>query len=169
MKSRQPFLTIALTLMTMGISVLTGCRTAAPATPVAAVRVVFVCEHGNVKSLIAASLFERVAQQRGLPFQGVARGMNPEAGVPAKIAAALAGEGVDVSRFVSQSLTSVDLGGAVRVVAIGVDVSSAVTVEEGRLAVWNDVPPASVDYAAARAALQRHIDELLADLQSREP
>ena len=72
--------------------------------------VVFVCEHGSVKSPIAASLFDRTAEKRGLPFRAVSRGVNPE----------------------------------------------------------EHVPPASVDYPAARAPLQRHIDALLDELQKAE-
>ena len=45
-------------------------------------RVVFVCEHGSVKSLIASLYFNQRAQQRGLPFKAVARGTAPDSAVP---------------------------------------------------------------------------------------
>ncbi|MGB5132925.1 MAG: hypothetical protein WBO00_09940 [Steroidobacteraceae bacterium] len=45
-------------------------------------QIALVCEHGSVKSLIAASLFDRAAGQRGLPFRAVSRGVNPEQHVP---------------------------------------------------------------------------------------
>jgi hypothetical protein len=41
-------------------------------------QVVFVCEHGNVKSLMAASYFNTMAQARGLPFRAVSRGSAPD-------------------------------------------------------------------------------------------
>jgi len=41
---------------------------------------VFVCEHGNVKSLIAASLFNKAATDRGSPLRAMSRGVNPEPG-----------------------------------------------------------------------------------------
>jgi hypothetical protein len=61
--------------------------------------VVLVCEHGSVKSLIAASLFNASARERGLPFRAIARGVTPDASVPTNIAAALKQEGFDVRRF----------------------------------------------------------------------
>ncbi|SRR6266404_3655563 len=36
--------------------------------------VVFVCEHGSVKSLIAMEYFNRSVQERGLAYRAVARG-----------------------------------------------------------------------------------------------
>lgn len=137
----------------------------APSKP-ASVQVVFVCEHGSVKSLIAASLFERAAAERGLPFTALSRGIAPDAHVPAAIAAALARDGFDVTDVKPQAVTPPDLSGATRVVTIGVELAHerARTPAES----WDDVPPASKDYAAARAALQRHIDALLDDLAAEQ-
>lgn len=129
-----------------------------PAAPALA-PVVFVCEHGSVKSLIAASLFDRAAAERGLAYTAVSRGVVPDASVPPAIAAALAREGFDVSGVKPQAVTAADLASATRVVTIGVDVKTPASTES-----WNDVPPASTDYAAARTALLRHIDALLDDL-----
>jgi len=128
--------------------------------------VVFVCEHGNVKSLIGASLFNQVAEERGLPFRALSRGVTPEAGVPTKIAEALRGEGVEVASFKPQPLSSLDVSQASRVIAIGVDLSSFSSAARVPIEVWNDVPPASVDFAASRAALLSHIDVMLDELQA---
>ena len=38
-------------------------------------RVVFVCEHGSVKSLVAMMYFNHRAQERGLKFRAIARGL----------------------------------------------------------------------------------------------
>lgn len=59
-------------------------------------RVVFVCEHGSVKSLIATLYFNQRAQQRGLPYTAVARGTSPEPAVPAKVQQGLRAAGFDV-------------------------------------------------------------------------
>jgi len=127
--------------------------------------VVFVCEHGSVKSLIAASLFDQSAANRGLPFRAVSRGVNPDERVPPGIAAALLDDGFDVEGFRPQGLSPDDVAGATRVVAIGVDLAANGDEARAPIQSWDDVPAASVDYSAARAALQRHIDELLDDLQ----
>jgi arsenate reductase len=127
--------------------------------------VVFVCEHGNVKSLIAASLFEQVAKKRGLSFRAVSRGLSPQPNVPARIADALRSDGIEIEGFKPQALTPLDVATASRVIAIGVDLSAFLREEQVSTELWHDVPPASVDYAASRTVLLRHIDVLLDELQ----
>ena len=131
--------------------------------------VVFVCEHGNVKSLIGASLFDKVAKERGLPLRAISRGLAPEASVPPKIVQALRADDIDVSGFKPQQLTAHDFSAAARVIAIGVDLSSFRDETRAPIEPWDDVPPASVDYAASRAALLRHIESLLDEMQNRRP
>jgi arsenate reductase len=128
--------------------------------------VVFVCEHGNVKSLIAASLFEQVAKQRGLPFRAVSRGISPEAKVPSSIVDSLRKDGIETASYKPQPLTSHDLSTASHVIAIGVDLSSFTGAKQIPSELWSDVPPASIDYEASRAALLHHIDVLLEKMQS---
>ncbi len=43
--------------------------------------VVFVCEHGSAKSVIAAAFFDKLARERGLTLRAVARGTQPVAKV----------------------------------------------------------------------------------------
>ncbi|MGH9334858.1 MAG: hypothetical protein ACRD21_14045, partial [Vicinamibacteria bacterium] len=40
--------------------------------------VVFVCEHGAAKSVIAAAHFNRLAKERELPFRAISRGTVPD-------------------------------------------------------------------------------------------
>ena len=123
--------------------------------------VLFVCEHGNVKSLMASSFFNQMAEQRHLPFRAISRGSAPDSDtVPPRIIAGLSGDGFDVSAFHPVAVSAADVKNAHRVVTIGVPLSSEML---GDTAVeqWNDVPPASVDYAAARASLKAHVGALL--------
>jgi len=131
-------------------------------------QIVFVCEHGSVRSLIAASLFDRAAGKRRLPYRGVSRGISPEEHVPPRNAAALRNDDFEVEGFRPQGLATEDVSSARQVIAIGVDLSGHANETSAPIQSWDDVPPASVDYPAARAALQRHIDELLDDLQKAE-
>jgi arsenate reductase (thioredoxin) len=100
-------------VLVVGIA-LVGCRTVEPAP------VLIVCEHGSVKSLIAASLFNQAAAERHLSFRAIARGVNPDSSVPPPISAALAQEGFDVKEFVPTRFSGADVAGASRVIAIGV-------------------------------------------------
>jgi protein-tyrosine-phosphatase len=137
-----------------------------PAAPAPDAPVLFVCEHGNVKSLMAATLFDAAASKRGLSVRSISRGLHPESGVPAPVAAALKHDGVDVGGFVPKALTRDDASAARRVIAIGVALPSFRPGADARSESWQDIPPASADYAAARAALARHIDALLDELQT---
>ena len=69
--------------------------------------------------------------------------------------------------FKPQPLTPVEVATASRVIAIGVDLTSFLREEQVPTELWSDVPPASVDYAASRAALLRHIRVLLDELQAK--
>jgi arsenate reductase (thioredoxin) len=130
--------------------------------------VVFVCEHGNVKSLIAREWFNRLAQERGLHLRAISRGMTPEPSVPPAIAEALGSDGFDVSGFESRAFGAADLEGAVRVVGIGVDVTSVAGQHAAILERWEGIPPASEHYAASRDALRDRIEALLKTLESAE-
>jgi arsenate reductase (thioredoxin) len=132
--------------------------TARPETP----KVVFVCEHGNVKSLIAQEWFNHRSKERGLAVRAVSRGRKPEASVPGPIADALARDGFDVRTFAPQAPAPAEMRQAARVVGIGLDrkaLGATVGVE-----VWDGIPPASEDYAAARDALRARIETLLTAL-----
>jgi len=70
----------------------------------AADAVVFVCEHGSVKSLMAAQWFNRLAHERGLRLRAVSRGLTPDAAVPGPVADHLAGHGFDLRGFTASAL-----------------------------------------------------------------
>jgi arsenate reductase (thioredoxin) len=128
--------------------------------------VLFVCEHGNVKSLMAASYFNRLSRERGLHAHATSRGAAPDSTtVPPAIAEALRAEGFDVSEFHPAKVSAGDVAEAARVVTIGVELppgadAGAATPRER----WDDVPPASVDYARSRDALLAHIRALAAEV-----
>ena len=125
-------------------------------------KVVFVCEHGNVKSLMAASYFNQLAAQRGLPFRAVSRGSAPDSTtVPKPVVAGLHADGVDVSDFHPSKIAAADVVDASRVVAIGTQLPAEATAAETRIEHWDDVPPASTSYDAARSSLKAHVEELL--------
>lgn len=122
-------------------------------------QVVFVCEHGNVKSLIAQEWFNRRAKERGLAVRAVSRGRTPEATVPVPIAEALRRDGFDVGAFAPQAPTSTEMRQAARVIGIGLDQKALAT--DVAVETWDGVPPASEDYAASRDALRARIETLL--------
>jgi arsenate reductase len=141
---------------------------ATPRKPEHPKSVVFVCEHGNVKSLIAREWFNRLAASRGLDLRAISRGVTPEASVPAAIADALRNDGFDVSGFEPRAFTAADVAGPVRIVGIGVDLSSARERGDAPLETWEGIPAASESYGASRDALKVRIEALLKTLESAE-
>ncbi|MDA8020861.1 MAG: hypothetical protein MPN21_25780 [Thermoanaerobaculia bacterium] len=137
---------------------------ASDSSEAAAPTVVMVCEHGAVKSVIAAALFDREAKDRGLDIQAVSRGIAPYERIPDKIIEALENDGFDVSEFVPQKLSKQDVAESKRIVAIATDLARATDGAAHKLEQWDDVPPASVDYEASKAALLSHVESLLAEL-----
>lgn len=127
--------------------------------------VVIVCEDGTVDSVIAAQLFDQAARERGLPIRAISRGVAPDAHIPTQIAAALAGDGFDVSGFNPQKLSSQDISGASRVVAIGIDLSGFQGEAASPILQWDDISSANDDYEASKASLLAHIHALLDELQ----
>lgn len=130
--------------------------------------VVFVCEHGNVKSLIAREWFNRQAARRGLTVRAVSRGLQPATPVPPAIAEELRRDGFHVAGFEARALTAADLAGAARVVAIGIEPSALGARADLPIDTWEGIPPASEQYSAARDALRARIESLLSTLAREE-
>jgi arsenate reductase (thioredoxin) len=131
--------------------------------------IVFVCEHGNVKSLIATEWFNRLAAERGLAVRAMSRGLSPEPGVPGPIAERLRADGFDVQGFRPRVLAPEDLAGGSRLVMIGAEPpawTSRAAVDVDR---WDGIPPASERYEASRDALRERIAALLESLAPRRP
>ncbi|HJU83370.1 MAG TPA: hypothetical protein VJ600_04100, partial [Holophagaceae bacterium] len=122
----------------------------------------FVCEHGNVKSLMAATYFNQLAQARGLPFRAIARGVAPDSQtVPSAIAEGLRKDGFEVSGFHPEMARTGDIQAADRVVLISTDLPLLKQVPEATVESWWDVPPATTDFAASSRELKRHVEALI--------
>ena len=151
----RPMLELAVRAVIAG-GVVTGSLTAQEQTPV----VVFVCEHGSAKSLIAAQWFNRLSRERGLPARAVSRGVEPDQAIPAGIAENLGRDGFELAGVVPAGLQEQELARAARVVVIGTrsPMLDALPTPPER---WDDIPPASANYQASRDAMRPRIDRLL--------
>src|SRR5215467_1314590 len=75
-------------------------------------KVVFVCEHGAAKSVIAAKEFEKLARERGIQVQAVARGTTPDPEIAAAVRQGLKADGIDVGAMKPTRVQPSDLAGA---------------------------------------------------------
>jgi protein-tyrosine-phosphatase len=124
--------------------------------------IVFVCLHGSVKSQVAAAHFNRIAKERGLPLVAVSRGIAVDPNIPASIRQGLAADGLAPPDDVPVPLVSADTTGAIKVFAFDEIPNDRKGSRE--VTYWSDVPPATKDYAAARDAIVRHIEEAVTSL-----
>ena len=144
---------IALALMGSNSSAQTGTPAVQPNS------VVFVCERGSAKSLIAATLFNRIAAERSLPIRAIARGLAPDGKVPETVVRALGAEGFDVASFEPARASDVELSAATRVVGMGIH-PAALGSKRADIEIWSDMP-SSADYRAFRGVLLDRIEGLL--------
>jgi hypothetical protein len=77
------------------------------------------------------------------------------------VAEALLRDGFEVASYRPQVLAESDVASAARVVTIGLDPATLPVAPSGRLERWDDVPPVSAGYTAARAKLLSRIEALL--------
>jgi hypothetical protein len=122
--------------------------------------VVFVCEHGSVKSLVAMEHFNRKAEERGLPYRAVARGTTPDPTVPTPVRDGLQADGFDVSRFVPQLLRAPDFDDVAVVVSFDDDITKTVG-GRARYVKWDDLPGVLADYQRGRDVIVRQVDALI--------
>ena len=137
-----------------------GALMAAP-EPKPAGTILFVCEHGSAKSVVAAAHFNRIAAARDLPFRAISRGTAPDAEMAPAAIEGLRGDGLKPDDAAPSKLKQQDLDAAVRVVtfcALPSELQARSPVEA-----W-EVPPVSTDYAASRKAMLLRIEALLIEL-----
>jgi arsenate reductase (thioredoxin) len=136
------------------------------AIPQPPARIVFVCEHGSVKSLVAMTQFNRRAQDLGLPYTAVARGTSPEASVPASVQEGLRSAGFNVSQFVPQVLTEADIKKASLIISFDQDLDALVG-RKARYVKWDALPGVLANYTTGAEAIERRVESLIDELKRR--
>lgn len=155
----------ALTAMTMTLALFAwAAYVPAEEQPLESGNVLFVCEHGSVKSLLAKLLFERTAAREGLTLHAVSRGTAPDAAVPEWMRAALERDGFDIGAWRPVALSPRDLRSAQRVVTFDVTLASDGLVGPATEH-WDGLPSVSRDYGMGREAIAARVEELVQELK----
>jgi arsenate reductase len=125
--------------------------------------VLFVCEHGSAKSVVAAAHFNRLAAQQGVPLHAISRGTDPDAEIHPAAVAGLAGDALHPAALPDR-LSPADVESAEAVVAFSpLPVGYA---SHAPVRLWN-VPAVSEGYGRARDEIVARVRELLAELGDR--
>ena len=121
--------------------------------------IIFVCEHGAAKSILAAAYFNKLAGEKHLNLQAIARGTNPDQALSPQTVAGLQEDGLTPSEAVPRELSLADVESAQRIIAfceLPVEYRGKAPIER-----WEDVPPVSENYEKARNAIIERINHLL--------
>src|SRR6266481_1419805 len=143
----------ALTLLILAPSILAQPSTAPSDKPT----VVFVCEHGSAKSIIAAVEFQRMAKDKGLDLNILARGANPDSDIPKLVRDGLKADGYDVGNLKPTKVSEKDLKGAAKIVSFGPDLKPWLA-EPAAVLDWSATPSVGEDYRAAREYIRRQLE-----------
>jgi arsenate reductase (thioredoxin) len=152
---------IMLTLTAVAHGLTTGAQTTRTAS--APPTIVFVCEHGAAKSVIATAYFNRLAAERGLPDRATFRGTSPQAELSQRTVDALRADGVIVPDGKPTAIAETDVDRATHIFAIGCSLPDNAR-RSGKASDWSDVPE-DRGYPAMRDAIVKHVEQLLDELQ----
>lgn len=121
--------------------------------------IVFVCEHGAAKSVIAAAYFNRFARDAGLSLHAVARGTNPDQELSRVAVMGLQADGLAPTESVPQKLLPEEVESAQRLITfceLPHEHMEKTVVER-----WDSIPPVSENYEKARDVIIERVRDLL--------
>lgn len=130
----------------------------------ASTTVLFVCEHGTVRSLLAKVLFEEYAAQVGLRMHAVSRGTRADSVVPPWMLQGLAADHFALGAWHPQTLRPRDLADASYVVSFDVPTAATDAAQVPRVQ-WDSLPSVSRDYATGRDAIKVRVHQLVDSLK----
>src|SRR5712691_7909397 len=81
--------------------------------------VLFVCEHGAAKSVIATAYFNKIAAERGLRARAIYRGVNPQADLSVSALKGLRDDGLTTPEPKPSAISQADVDAATVIFAIG--------------------------------------------------
>lgn len=126
--------------------------------------VLFVCEHGTVRSLLAKVLFEQYAAEVGLDMQAVSRGTRADTLVPPWMQQGLAADHIELGAWRPQTLLPGDLTSASLVVTFDVPLAATAGARVPQVH-WDSLPSVSRDYATGREAIRVRVHQLVDSLK----
>lgn len=124
--------------------------------------IVFVCEHGSAKSVIAAAYFNKLAGEIYLDVRAIARGTNPDQELSPKTVAGLHADGLMPVESLPRKLSVADAESDPRIISfceLPREYQNKTVIEH-----WDDVPPVSEDYEKARDAILKRLRQLMTHL-----
>ena len=121
--------------------------------------ILFVCEHGAAKIVIAAAYFNKLALESNSTLRAVARGTNPDDELSSNTINGLHTDGLTPTESKPQKLSLADLESSQRIISfceLPKEFQDRIPIEQ-----WDNVPPVSENYKKARDAILDHLKHLI--------
>lgn len=150
-------------LSTLLIAILSLAAGLQPAGGAPSPQVVFVCEHGAAKSLIATLYFNKLAAERGIAARASFRGVDPQDALSVRAVAGLEDDGFAMPAQRPTALAAADVAAATHIFAIGCTLPAGAA-KSGKASSWDDVPD-DQGYGPMRDAIVRHVRALVDTLR----
>jgi protein-tyrosine-phosphatase len=131
--------------------------------PASADTILFLCEHGTVKSVLAKLYFEQMAAERGLRVAALSRGTKADSVVPPWMVANLKADQLELGAFQPRTLVAADLAHKNMVISFDVPTAASAAATGARQQ-WDGLPSVSQDYAAGRDAIKARVRVLVDSL-----
>jgi arsenate reductase len=129
--------------------------------------ILFICEHGAAKSVIAAAYFDKLAKERGLKYRAAFRGTNPDPTLAVAAVKGLKEDGIETHGSKPRIVTEGDLGAASMIITMGCALPGKDAVA-GKVTEWDGIPSVSENYQAARDDILKRVQSLVDDLATRK-
>ena len=126
--------------------------------------IVFVCEHGTAKSVVAMAYFTQLVRERGLPFRAISRGTNPDSAVPALVRNGLLADGLTLGAFTPHKFSVADLASAIAVISFDQPGVAKLVGNRMPSSAWDGLPAVSENYALARDSIRSRVKSLVDSL-----
>ena len=126
-------------------------------------KIIFVCEHGAGKSVVAASYFNKLAKERNLDYVAECRGTNPDSIVSLKTQEGLTKDDVYDVNTKPTKLQLSDTTNAERIILFTTappGLNTKVKIEN-----WSDIENVDSEYQKRRDAIIQKINSLLDTLE----
>jgi arsenate reductase (thioredoxin) len=121
--------------------------------------IIFVCEHGAAKSIVAAANFNRLANEIGLRMRALARGTNPDNDLSEQTIMGLYKDGLKPTEGVPRKLSQHDIQSAEIIVTfceLPEEYEAQAVVER-----WDGFPAISENYDKARDVIIERLNALI--------
>jgi arsenate reductase (thioredoxin) len=126
-------------------------------------KIVFVCEHGSAKSVIAATYFNKLAKENNLPWEAVARGTSPDAVISPKTKQLLVQDNLFDKNFVPKKLSQQDVSEANQVYLF-YDLPKTIQAKDN-VQSWQEVQAKNEDFNKLRDDIVLKITPLIDSLK----